>query len=73
MFVQKRFYRGLKGETYIVDENAEIVPISQEQIEKLGLISSKKYIEMIHKLFEKDQKALFSLLNSKSQMAIEKQ
>ena len=34
----------------------------------LEALINKKYIEMIHKLFEKDQKALFSLLNSKPQM-----
>ena len=69
----KAFYRGSKGDTFVVDENAEVIPISDEQIKKQGLIENKEYIAMIHELFEKDKNAIMRLLNSKPEEEKEKQ
>lgn len=69
----RAFYRGAKGDTFVVDENADVVSISSEQIKKLGLIESKEYISMIHELFEKDQSAIMKLLSSKAEEEKQKQ
>lgn len=60
----KAFYRSSSGTNFVVDENGELVPISNEQIEGLGLIDIKKYTSIIYELFEVNQKAFENLLKS---------